>query len=162
MIIDRATPADIRCVAERMRDRDAEEFLALLPFDSREVLTEYCVQKFSAFPEPLVARYRGAPVAIGATPCLRPNVASLGMFATEEFQAVGLALTRWLKTEHLPALRAAGVHRVEALSLAQSTHIHKWLLALGLRREVVLQGYGKNREDFIQFAQVIDARQTSP
>ena len=53
-----------------------------------------------------------------------------------------------------PRYFAAGVHRIQATSLDGYDEVHRWLRALGLEREAVLPAFGRNGEDFVQFAKV--------
>ena len=45
---------------------------------------------------------------------------------------------------------------MEAQSIQGYTTVHNWLKFLGLKEESVLKGYGRNNEDFVNFAWVRD------
>ena len=80
-------------------------------------------------------------------------------FATDDFPKIGRMITRWLKRELFPRYEAAGVHRIQAISLDGYDEIHRWLISLGLEREAgPMRGYGKNGEAFVQFARCCDVK----
>ena len=84
----------------------------------------------------------------------RPGVWNLGMFATDNFQSIGVYLTKRIIRDIIPALDRAKAHRVEAYSIDGYDEVHEWLRFLGLEEECTLAGYGKNREDFKVFSYV--------
>ena len=61
--------------------------------------------------------------------------------------------------DDISTYEAAGVHRIQAVSLAGYDKTHQWLGTLGLQPETgPLKGYGRHGEDFIQFARLSDVR----
>ena len=96
------------------------------------------------------------PVCIGGGIEHRPNVVTLLLFATDRFPYVALSLTRFVTRSLFTQYRNAGVHRIEAVSMVGHDEAHRWIETLGLKREAVLRGYGKNGETFLQFAWVAD------
>lgn len=161
MKIDRATPAEIRAVALAMRKRDLAEFSAVSRADTREELAVVLAERYAHRDDVLcVSTDDGTPVCIGATLELRPNVMSLLFFATDSFGAVAFPLTRFVRQNLFPRYEAIGVHRFEAVSMADHGPAHRWLRALGLQPETgPLLNYGKRGEAFIQFVKVCDVRQ---
>lgn len=154
--IEHALDEDVRFVAANLRDADAAEFLALTHAADRRALTDNLLDRWGGHPQAIVARSAGVPVAIGAGIEARPNVITLLMFATDRFPAVALGLTRFITRNLFERYRAAGVHRIEAVSMVGHEAAHRWIGALGLRREAELRGYGRDGQDFIQFAWVRD------
>ena len=163
MKIDAPTRGDVRHVAELMRTQDVTEFLAVSPagIETQADLVEALVNRYGGAPDAIGVYLGVVPVAIGAMVQHRPNVATLMFFATDDFPQVAAALTRFIVQRLFPQYRAGGVHRIECVSNAEYTQAHRWIGALGLKREAVLPGYGRGMETFIQFAWVSDACQTS-
>lgn len=158
MRIDKARPDQVRFVAEWMRARDYAEISALHWTEDRQDLVETLTMLYGKSDETMCASWQGTPVAIGGFYQIRPGTCSMGMFATDLFPRVGLGLTRFLVRQMMPRLEDVGVHRFEAVSMAGYDDIHAWLRTLGLEREATLRAYGKNREDYVMFAKVVDAR----
>ena len=104
----------------------------------------------------MIAYKDNEPVAImGATP-LHPGVYSAYMLATSRFPEVVWTVTKWARRVFFPALRRAGAHRVEALSIATYKKTHRWIEAIGAKKEQVVPRFGRNREDFIRFVYLWD------
>jgi hypothetical protein len=98
--------------------------------------------------------YGGAsltPVAVLAAGELWPGVWQLGLFATPRWPEVGRAVTRFARPWLEERLRALGVHRAQAFSLADHDEAHRWMLRLGARCEATLAGWGRGGEDFKVF-----------
>lgn len=148
------TPATVRHVAERMRERDRMEFMAVSHASTAAELAESLVARYGDHPEVIVAGAGDVPIAVGGLLRLRPNVATLMFFATEDMAEIGGPLTRFIRQRLFAQYRAEGVHRIECASLAGYDEVHRWLLALGLQQEAVMRGYGRGGEDFVQFAWV--------
>lgn len=159
MRIDNATPAQVRFVAEWMRERDYAEISALHFADNREELVEVIVNTYGATPDTICATWQGTPVAVGGFYQVRPRTCAMGMFATDLFPRIGLGLTRFLVKQMMPRLVEAGIHRFECNSLAGYDSVHNWLRTLGLEQEgPEMRNYGKNGESFVTFAMVVDDR----
>lgn len=152
--IEHALDEDVRFVAANMRARDADEFLALTHAVDRQALADSLLDRYGGHPAAIVARDEEGAVAIGAGVETRPNVITLLLFATDRFPGVALALTRFITRNLFYRYKLAGVHRIEAVSVDGYDAAHRWIEALGLEREAVLPGYGRNGETFIQFAWV--------
>ena len=91
---------------------------------------------------------KGEPIAcIGVVP-LWPGVWEAWMFATDRFSEIGLPLTRFAKRGIIPAVAAAGAHRIHCHSIEGHDQAHRWLEALGAVRESEKTGYGKGGETF--------------
>lgn len=141
-----------------MRESDYREFSALLPVQTRAELADALADRFAG-EDVLVAKSGDVAVAIGRVLETRPNVLTLGFYATDRLPEIGKALTRFIKQRLLPPMVAAGVHRIECVSIEGHTAAHDWIRVLGLEQEgPPLRAYGKNRENFISFAWVADVR----
>lgn len=139
-----------------MRDSDYDEFSAVSFTDTREDLAAVLAARYGRSHEVHVGfGDDGAPICIGGTVQSRPNVITLLFFATDRFPEIGLPITRYIKKQLFPRLRAAGVHRIEAVSSEDHTDAHAWLKTIGLKRETEpLLNYGKGGEAFLQFSWV--------
>jgi hypothetical protein len=152
MRIDPASPGAVRFVAERLRERDVVEFAATSFAGTREQLADDLVRRYAGLSGAICASDASGPVAVGATIEARPNVLTLLFFATDAFPGIALGLTRFIRQRLFPAQRAAGVHRIECVSVVTHTDAHKWIEILGLEREATMPGYGRAGEAFYQFA----------
>lgn len=157
MRIDAPTRDDVAYVAARMRDRDAEEFLAVSRAETQAELVTGLIDRYGDAPDAFCAFVGDKPVAVGAMIEHRPNVVTLMFFATDRLPEIGMALTRWITQRLFPSYRAGGVHRIECASLDGYEEVHRWVEVLGLKREAVMPKYGKGGEAFVQFAWVADA-----
>lgn len=151
-----ALDEDVRFVAANMRAKDVSEFLALTHAPDRRALEESLLDRYGGHPLMVVAKADDVPVAVGGGVELRPNVATLVMFATDRFPDVALGLTRFVARNLFVRYRGAGVHRIEAVSMDGHIAAHRWIRTLGLHREAVLPGYGRGGETFHQFAWVAE------
>lgn len=158
MQINEGTHEDIYKVAVDMRQSDFLEFIAVSNTEAKIELAAELARRYGSAPVSLVGRSDdGDPICVGITYLARPNVVSLGFFATPRFPEIGRGITKFIKTNLFPKLRDNGVHRIEAVSMATHTEAHRWLKTLGLKQEGgVLRKFGKNGEDFVQFAWVAD------
>lgn len=136
-------------VARNMREADRLEVHATRWNDSDDDLAAEVV----AYPTRLrwMACFGDEPVAVIGAVNLWPGNFSVFMFATDNIQHIGLGLTRFAKYSMIPALLDMGGLRGEARSMASHTEAHRWLEALGAKREGTLSCYGKNGEDFYNY-----------
>lgn len=161
MTIRPASASEIRFVAENMRDRDFEEWSATTTISRRSTLANMLVERYAGRDDVLVGLAEGLPVCIGGTIEVWPGVISLMFFSTEHFHLIGRAMTRWLRRELFPRYVRSGVHRIQAISLDGYDEIHAWLRAIGLEQEAVFKRFGRDGQDFVQFAMVRDVRPLS-
>lgn len=152
MRIEAATPAGVYAVATRMREHDVAELSAVLPYDHVPDIALHMSDAYGDRDDVKVIWSGRERVAVIGSIMPRPGSLALLMFATDGLPSVGLPLTRWLKREWMPRMADAGIHRIEAVSIAGYASMHQWLVLLGLRPEGVLRRYGKRGEDFVQFA----------
>ena len=157
MRVIEATAENIHDVAERMRDRDLAEFSALSFFDDREGIAVTMVERYAGLQGIECATLDdGTPVAIGGLMWLRPNVATILFFATDDFDKIVTSLTRHVARNVIGTAKAVGARRIECFSLATYTEMRAWVEVFGLRPEGVLRAYGKNGEDFVPYAWLKD------
>lgn len=152
MRIDPASPASVRAVADAMRARDVVEFSATSFAADRKALTDDLVLRYAGLAGAICASDDDGPVAIGATIEARPNVLTLLFFSTDRFSSIAFGLTSFIRRRLFPAQKAAGVHRIECVSIDSHVDAHRWIKILGLEQEAVMPGYGRAGETFLQFA----------
>tara|TARA_B100000902_G_scaffold367574_1_gene390284 strand:+ start:5609 stop:6136 length:528 start_codon:yes stop_codon:yes gene_type:complete len=152
---DYATIADIYEVALEMRKRDLEELLAVTNCDNREELaTHLAIMWGSNINNTYVFCDGDEKICCLTYTPLRDGVWSFGLFATNSFNKIYISLTKFILRVIIPHFNAINAHRVECQSIANYEYVHKWLEFIGLKRESTLKGYGKNGEDFYNFAYV--------
>lgn len=158
MRIDDASQDAIYRVALRMRALDLAEFSACLPVDDREGVAVMLAERYGKLTGTMAFGAGDAPMAIGGGYEFRPGSLSLLFFATDEFPTIAYGLTRWMSRTYIPAMAAAGIHRIEAVSSMAYGEMHRWLGMLGFRKEGEHPSWGKRGETFATFAWVADAR----
>ena len=142
---------DVLFVAQRMRAWDRREIFACRWDDDPEALAQDTVRAL-ARGLAWCAHLEQTPVAVvGAVPCW-PGVWQVAAFATDAFPRVALPLTRFIRCTLIPTLYEMGAHRAECRSLEGHMAAHRWLMALGARREAVHPEYGRAGETFVTFA----------
>lgn len=152
MRIDAPSREDIAFVAARMRKRELAEFAAVSPYmDPREMLASL-PDRFGPYGYGFYLGDR--PVGIGMMAIVRPNVATIGFFATDEFPKIALPLARFVRRHLFPNYRAVGVHRIDAYVSAANPQGMRWCETVGLHREATLRGFGRDGEDFHVYASV--------
>jgi hypothetical protein len=145
-------PADIhalRYIARNMCAIDAAEIFATRRnHDSDEIACEAL-----ACPHSFVCVLNGVPVsAFGATGCW-PGVWSVWMFSTDALNLrVGAEVLRYFRRYIAPEVLAQDAHRVQCDSLKRHHAAHEFIMRFGGRREALMQGYGRDGEDFIRFS----------
>jgi hypothetical protein len=158
MIWDTAKPEQIFNVAKNMREKDFEEIVCLTYCDDREELAGFLTEMWSKSETTLACGTKeDGPIAIFTYTPVRPNVWSFGMFATDKFGKIGTQLTRLIIKRIITAIDSTGAHRVECQSIEGYDEVHKWLQFLGLKKEGLIKGFGRNGENFIGFAYVKDS-----
>ena len=143
------TEASVMAVARAMRAADRREVFATRFDDDPDSLARdlVAISRIGA-----VVAHDGRPVAaMGAIECW-PGMWSVWLIATDDWQLVARATTRWARHALETVLPAAGAHRCECRSIADHETAHRWLTHLGAHAEAVHPGFGRNRETFITFA----------
>ena len=161
MIWEEATIGSVYTIAMNMRQRDYEEIVALSFAENRRQLADQLARTSATHKTTIVCGTKedGAIAAFTYIP-MRKGVWSLGLFATDKFQKIHLSLTKLIINSIIPVLDKAKAHRVEAQSIQGYTTVHNWLKFLGLKEESVLKSYGRNNEDFVNFAWVRDTNKS--
>lgn len=154
MIVESALPDDVFRVAQAMRQRDREEFMALGYFERHDELVKSLVKRFGGHPDVFTVFGDPGPVAVAGMLMNRPNVGTLLFFATDDFQKIGGDFTRFVVQRWFPTYRERGVHRIECVSIDGYDEVHRWLNLMGLEQEAVLPKFGRSGETYIQFAWV--------
>lgn len=152
MRVEAAFAADIVHVANRMRERDREELMAVSPFTRHYDLVHALATRYDGHPDAMAFHGDDGPIGIGGMIQQRPNVATLMFFATDDLPKIGSDLTRFIKQRLFPGYIARGTHRIECASLDGYEEVHRWLGVLGLTREATMLKYGRNGETYVQFS----------
>lgn len=144
-----ATLEDVLYVARQMRPHDRAERLALSHGDDPIL----AATQFLNHPHLAVTVWKkdGGPVAVIGVVFPHPGVASTIFFATDEFEHVALATTRFIRRKLFPILVNTGIHRLQVCSMERSFDNWRWILSFGAKQEAVLKHYGKNGENFVLF-----------
>lgn len=155
MIWQPASIGSIYDIALNMRERDFEECSALSFCENRHELADEIARSWSKSETTIVCGTKeiGGIAAFTYMP-LRKGVWNMGLVATNDFNKIHLSLTKLIIKSIIPTLDNAGAHRVEAQSIAGYSSVHNWLKFLGLEEESIIKGYGRNGEDFVNFAYV--------
>lgn len=146
----------VRYVAERMRNKDVEEFIALSFAKDAAELADGLVDRYSAHPDGVCFFDVDEPVGVGAMVEARPNVRTLMFFATDSFGGLALPIARFTKRILFPKYREAGAHRIECISIEGYEEAHRWIDLVGMSHEGAMRGYGRHGETFHHFAWVAD------
>lgn len=155
MIYGKLTAFEIYDVAKRMRQRDYDEIVCTTYSQNREELAAFLGETWSACETTIgCGTKEDGIIAVLTYVPLRPNVWSFGMFATDDFQKIGAQLTRLIIKRIIGAIEQTGAHRVECQSIEGYEEVHNWLEFLGLKKESLIKGFGRNGENFITFAYV--------
>lgn len=149
--VAQATPEMVHFVSKNMRPRDLEELLAICFEKDADQLADGLAGMYGNRPLSFCFGYDNEPICILSAICLRPNVWSVGMWATPDFPKIGKYLTYFAIKYFFPALQQAGAHRVECKSIVGYSEIHGWLRFIGFAEGEIEKMYGKNGEDFITF-----------
>lgn len=144
------TAVDAWAIARNLRASDQEEIFAT--HWPGEELPRLIAGAMACAPFAYCFEHAGRPaVAVGAL-ALHPGVWRVWAFCTDDFRLVGFSVTKWIRRSMIPALLVAGAHRAEALSIDGHAEAHRWLEALGARREATLKGFGREGQDFHVYA----------
>ena len=148
-----ATPEAVMAVALFMRDRDYEEFVSATWAESREELAKSLSKTYGNRQDVYVAwSETGEPMAVGGMIELRPNVVTLLFFCTDATRKIFVPITQLFRDKLLPAVEAAGAHRVECVTLGENHKMRAWLERLGLQQEAEHPGFGRNGQTYFTYA----------
>lgn len=142
---------DVSFIAGNLRDNDKTEVLCQLPEGiTAQQIGYICTRPGTSF----IAYLDSKPVMVfGFDPVtLAGNVLNAWAFGTKDSHKVIHQLTLWLKDNLLRDWINQGVTRIEARSFVEHVDAHKWLKSTGAVEEGTLIDFGRNGEQFIQFA----------
>ncbi len=146
-----AAHAEVRAVAEAMRVWDRREIFACRWDDDAGAFADSVYALCEAQGRCWAAGL-DAPVAIIGGVEQWPGCWSALAFGTDEFETIGLGLTRKVRAEVIPWMLRAGARRVECRSHAGHRQAHRWLRLLGARCEGRHAEAGRDGADFLTFA----------
>lgn len=135
--------ADLVHVVRNMRDLDKEEIWPLLWTQSPE---NFALGTLAAGGWRFIALSGGVPVAAWGATETKPAFWSVWMFATDRWPEVSLTVTRHIRNDMMRDLIASGANRADCWSMEGHDVAHRWLEALGARREATLEDYGSERK----------------
>lgn len=137
-------------VARHMRGIDREEIYGIRDHENPFLITN---EVMAAANFAWVAWHDGWPaIVIGGRENWHGRW-SMFCFGTDSFPALGLPLTRFVKSHLLPTLfDELGAKRLEADSHWRHVEAHRWLESFGAHQESVKRAYGKNGDDYFCFA----------
>lgn len=153
MIVSPLHEGDVHYIVENMRAEDREEIYATRWSESVEDLVADCM-RWGAVPKSFTAIMGlERPIAILGAIETWPGVWTVWLFATDEFQRIRFSMTRYVRKTFIPFLIERGMHLAFCRSIASHTRNHEWLYEMGARQDATrpARGWGKNREDFLQF-----------
>jgi len=148
-----ATLRDIAFVTANLRPEDRREIRSSADLAStvEAAVIAYETSKNWCW----TAMRAGQPIAafgVAETSPLTPHIRTAWAFGTRHFRRAVPAVGRFA-CEHWPdRLKAAGVRRLEARSLAGHDIAHRWLCGLGARLEGEMAQYGTGGETFLLWA----------
>jgi hypothetical protein len=139
----------IKHIIQKCRARDRAEIEALyglqLTLDSApQWASSACLVK--------IFDYNNEPVAFVAAHAHTHTVCTLSMIATEDWRHVAASVIKWAKRSAMPALYLQGFKRAECRSISGHPEAFRFLTHLGFVCECTVPGYGRNGEEFLQFA----------
>ncbi|WP_271896307.1 hypothetical protein [Candidatus Phyllobacterium onerii] len=146
------TRSDLDYVCLKLRESDKREIFGIRSHDNPLWIAAetLCVASYG---KAAIAFYDGKPAAvIGVSPKPWPHVWDAWAYGTDDFNKVGLSLTRYALKVLKPYLLARQVHRLEAPSRMDHSQAHSWLRALGATDEAILRSYGRDGADYVMFS----------
>jgi hypothetical protein len=141
--------AGVKHIVRNLRERDRREIFALRWDNDEDVLIEEIARGAGALWK--IWSWDSEPVAINGALPVRPGVVICGAFGTDKWRKTLRPMTHWSRSFVIPALQLSGYHRGEAYVMAANTDSRRWIEMLGGTVEALLQGYGRNREDFLLY-----------
>lgn len=146
-MISHCTHETVFHVVRHMRAADRQEIYATR-WDENPFLLTADVMTHSNFA--WVGWHADKPCAVGGAAALSPGVFSMFFFATDDLPRIGLLATRFSKKTVIPTLFGQmAARRLQCDSHEAHADAHRWLTALGFRREGVRKALGKDGADFI-------------
>lgn len=140
----RSQPEMMHDITARLREWDQREIFATRRDDSAIALAE---DALDCGPISWIAGIERPIAAFGCAPMWH-GVWSMWLFATDEFNRIGISVTRLVTRTIVPMMIDAGAHRLEARSMEGHTDAQRWLEVIGAKREATLRAFGRDGEDF--------------
>lgn len=145
----------IEYIALHLRDQDAREIYGMRPYDTPFALAQEVSFRFRAPHDQArgaIAWFDGKPCALIGFIQQHPQMWNAIAFGTDDWRNVAIDLMRWARRQ-AQALVDEGIgSRLQAISHEQSTEAHKFLTALGARKEAEAPLYGKDGATYYTFA----------
>ncbi len=136
----------LRYIAGKMRKADADEIYNVIDPPEPDYLVDLVMSQSDLAWMGL--NDMGMPVvALGATETHR-GLFDVWMFATDRLTDISVPFHRAVKRWYIPLLFELGARRLQCRSAESHVEAHRWLEALGAKREGELAGYGKNGQTY--------------
>lgn len=133
-------------VARNMRQADADEIFGLMDYDDPMLVAHSAAKAALGY----VARVGDEAVCCTGAYRIRHGVWGVFLFATDRFEEVGNAVSRFWAQRLVPALVGMNVHRVECYSAVGHADAHEFLRRMGAS-ELPAPGMGRSGEDYLCF-----------
>lgn len=139
--------SDVLHVCQHMRLRDWQEIINLLPvaLDTPDQIAMLTMQA-SCFG--LVVCRDGEPVAVLQYAQIHEGSWRAGLYATDAWPGVKLAVMRHMIRHCIPFILDQGIVYCDAYSDVLHVEAHRMLEFLGFRRRAILEEYGSRGADF--------------
>lgn len=149
MRLVKANLPDVLAICWNLRAADRREAFATRFNDDPDSLA---MEIFSTWGGLMwIAHHDGKAVALFGATEQWPGVYSCWLLATDDWPAVALGVTKFVKRRIMPHLADSGALRCEARSIDGHDKAHRWLTSIGCVQEARLRRYGRNGEDFLVF-----------
>lgn len=146
MILHSLDRKAVRYIAGKMRKADADEIYNVIEPPDPDFLVDLVMaqsdQAWMGFTD------GGMPVvALGATEA-HHGIFEAWMFATDRLPDIALPFHRTVTRWYIPHLFELGARRIQCRSADTHTEAHRWLEALGFKKEGALSRYGKDGQTY--------------
>lgn len=153
MIIRYADDDDIFEIIHGLRARDLVEVDAVRFEGSSTAIAEAMIaSRGNRVADLCLATSEGHAVALIGGGLTSPRVASVYMVATDRWQEIALAATRWAKRDGIGRVLQTIVNRAECRCWEGHTVARRWLERLGFQLEGRHPLIGKHGETFLTYA----------
>lgn len=153
MIVRDATALDIETVVTDMRAADAREVYAgRFTDDPAALIADLAAARRYAIVFLALCAGEFDPIALIGAHLRAPGVAAVTMIATDRWAEIAWPATRYVIRTAIPVFLAPNVHRAQCEAWEGNDVSRAWLETLGFEAEGTLQAYGKNRDNFVQYA----------
>ncbi|MDJ0513024.1 MAG: hypothetical protein QNJ62_06240 [Methyloceanibacter sp.] len=146
-----ATLRDLCFIAAHMRPEDKEEIYCQFEDGTPSThIAVFCQQMSGEYQ--WCAWLDGSPVGAFGMSHFTASSMMAWAFGTKKFKRVVPAISRFVITDVTPKVIRSSLTRIEIRALATHDIAHKWLSALGARKDCDLHSFGKNGEDFVLYS----------